>query len=62
MTFFRSVFERCAPNSISAVEAALGTELKQGNSTREFAQPLLYALTLAHQEAVGNHHVGHLAD
>jgi hypothetical protein len=62
MTFFRSMFERCAPNSISAVEAALGTELKQGNSTHEFAQPLLDALTLAHQEAVGNHHVDHLAD
>jgi hypothetical protein len=56
MTFFRSVFERRAPKSISAVETALGTELKQGNSTREFAQPLLDALTLAHREAVSNHH------
>jgi hypothetical protein len=56
MTFFRSVFERRAPQSMAAVEAALGTELKQGNSTREFAQPLLDALALAHQEAVGNHH------
>jgi hypothetical protein len=62
MTFFRSVFERCAPKSISAVEAALGTELKQGNSTREFAQPLLDALTLAHREAAGNHHADQSAD
>jgi len=62
MTFFRSVFERRAPKSISAVEAALGTELKQGNSTREFAQPLLDALTLAHREAAGNHHADQSAD
>ena len=62
MTFFRSVFERCAPKSISAVEVALGTELKQGNSTREFAQPLLDALTLAHREAAGNHHADQSAD
>jgi hypothetical protein len=62
MTFFRSVFERRAPKSISAVEAALGTELKQGNSTREFAQPLLDALTLAHREGAGNHHADQSAD
>ena len=62
MTFFRSVFERRAPKSISAVEAVLGTELKQGNSTREFAQPLLDALTLAHREAAGNHHADQSAD
>jgi hypothetical protein len=62
MTFFRSVFQRRAPKSISAVEAALGTELKQGNSTREFAQPLLDALTLAHREGVSNHHADQSAD
>jgi hypothetical protein len=56
MQFWRSVFERRAPRSIPAVEAALGTELKQGNSTHEFAQPLLEALTLAHREAADNHH------
>jgi hypothetical protein len=50
MQFWRSVFERRAPRSIPAVEAALGTELKQGNSTREFAGPLLEALTLAYRE------------
>ena len=62
MTFFRSVFERRAPKSISAVEAAFGTELKQGNSTREFAQPLLDTLTLAHREGVSNHHADQSAD
>ena len=56
MQFWRSVFERRAPHSIPAVEAALGTELKQGNSTHEFAQPLLEALTLAYREAADNHH------
>jgi hypothetical protein len=50
MQFWRSVFERRAPRSIPAVEAALGTELKQGNSTREFTEPLLEALTLAYRE------------
>ena len=50
MQFYRSVFERRAPHSIPVVEAALGTELKQGNRTHEFAKPLLDALTLAYQE------------
>jgi len=52
MQFYRSVFERRAPKSIYAVEAALGNELKQGNSTRVFTEPLLEALTVAHQETV----------
>jgi hypothetical protein len=47
---------------MAAVEAALGTELKQRNSTREFARPLLDALTLAHRGAAGNHHAGQSAD
>jgi hypothetical protein len=55
MQFWRSVFERCAPHSIPTVEAALGTELKQGNSTHEFAQPLLDALTQAYRETVSSH-------
>lgn len=54
MQFWRSVFERRAPHSVPAVEAALGTELKQGNATREFAEPLLDALTLAYRETVGS--------
>ena len=53
MQFWRSVFERRAPRSIPAVQAVLGTELKQGNSTRDFPQPLLDALTQAYREAAG---------
>ena len=45
------MFERRAPHSIPVVEAALRTELKQGNATREFTEPLLNALTLAYREA-----------
>ena len=54
MQFWRSVFERRAPRSIPAVETALGTELKQGNSTHQFAEPLLDALTLAYRETAGS--------
>jgi hypothetical protein len=54
MQFWRSVFERRAPYSIAAVEAALGTELKQGNATRDFAEPLLNALALAYRETIGS--------
>jgi hypothetical protein len=54
MQFWRSVFERRAPHSISAVQAVLGTELKQGNSTREFPEPLLDALDRAYREAASN--------
>jgi hypothetical protein len=42
--FWRGVFERCAPLSIRAVEAAAGTELKQGNWT-PISHALLDALT-----------------
>lgn len=62
MTFWRSVFERRAPQSIPVVEAALGTELKQGNSTHEFPQSLLEALTLAYREAADNHHADQPVD
>jgi hypothetical protein len=53
MQFWRSVFERRAPHSISAVQAVLGTELKQGNSTRDFPEALLDALNQSYQEAAG---------
>jgi len=53
MQFWRSVFERRAPHSIPAVQAVLGTELKQGNSTRDFPEPLLDALNQAYREAAG---------
>jgi hypothetical protein len=50
MQFWPTVFESRAPQSIPAVEAALGAELKQGISTHEFPEPLLDALTLAYRE------------
>lgn len=53
MQFWRTVFERRAPDAIAAVEAILGTELKQGNSTHAFPESLLAALTGAYREAAG---------
>jgi hypothetical protein len=52
--FWRGVFERCAPLSIPAVEAAAGAELKQGNWTPHISEELLHAVTHAYQEAVGH--------
>jgi hypothetical protein len=53
LQFWRGVFERRAPHSIPAVEAAAKTELRQGNSTRNISPELLDALTSAYQEAAG---------
>jgi hypothetical protein len=53
MQFWRSVFERRAPQSIPLIQHVLGAELKQGNSTNEFPQPLLEALSQAYREATG---------
>ena len=53
LQFFRSVFERRAPRSLAAVEAAMGTEVRQGNTTRQIPDSLLAALTEAYREAVG---------
>jgi hypothetical protein len=53
MQFWRSVFERRAPQSIALVESVLGAKLKQGNSTHDFPESLLHALSQAYQEAVG---------
>jgi hypothetical protein len=52
--FFRSVFERRAPEAMPAVEAALGAKITQGNSTRVFTEELLTALTNAYREAHDN--------
>jgi hypothetical protein len=52
LQFWRGVFERRAPQSIPAVETALGAELKHGNSTREVTDSLLIALAGAYREAV----------
>lgn len=58
MQFWRGVFERRAPHSIPAVEAAIGAELRQGNSTRDFTQELLSALTRAYREAATDNENG----
>ena len=54
MQFFRSVFERRAPEAIPAVEAALGTKITHGNSTRVFTEELLTALANAYRKANAN--------
>jgi hypothetical protein len=54
MQFWRSVFERRAPEAIPAVEAALGTKITQGNATRAFTEELLTALTDAYRQAHAN--------
>lgn len=54
MQFFRSVFGRRAPEAIPAVEAALGTKITQGNSTRAFTEELLTAVTDAYRQAHAN--------
>jgi hypothetical protein len=56
MQFWRSVFERRAPSSILAVEAAIGAELKQGNSVHQFPPSLLDILSNAYREAVHGSH------
>jgi hypothetical protein len=58
LQFWRSVFDRRAPRSLPAVEAALGAGVKQGNTTREFPDSLLDALAKAYQEAAGSHRDG----
>jgi hypothetical protein len=58
MQFWRGVFERRAPHSISAIEATIGAELKQGNSTRNITPELLDALTRAYRDAVRGNESG----
>jgi hypothetical protein len=53
MQFWRSVFERRAPQSIASVQAELGADLRQGNATHDFPEPLLDAVTRAYREAAG---------
>jgi hypothetical protein len=52
LQFWPSVFERRAPRSIDAVQAALGSELKRGKFTAVVSDQLLDALTNAYREAV----------
>ena len=52
--FWRSVFERRAPNGLAEVESIIApTAVGQGNSVREVEQELLDALTRAYREANG---------
>ena len=52
LQFWRSVFERRAPQALAAVEAAVGEQgVKQGNVVREVSDELLSALTVAYEEA-----------
>ncbi len=54
LQFFRSVFERRAPRSFPAVEAALGAEVRQGNWTPDIPDALLHAVADAYHEAADN--------
>jgi hypothetical protein len=48
----RSVFERRAPRSLAAVEAAVGNlGVRRGSTVREASDELLAALTAAYEEA-----------
>jgi len=49
--FWRSVFERRAPESLPRVEQVAPVRVGQGNSTREVSEELLEALTDAYREA-----------
>jgi hypothetical protein len=52
LQFWRSVFERRAPRTLIAVEAAIGEPgVRQGNIVYEVSDELLAALTAAYQEA-----------
>lgn len=51
LSFWRSVFERRAPNSIAKVEEAADLEISQGNVTGEVSNKLLDALRQAYREA-----------
>ncbi len=52
LQFWRSVFERRAPNALAHIEQSL-MPIKQGNTTHEISDELLEALTRAYNEAVG---------
>ena len=51
LQFWRSVFERKAPDFIERIERLANTEVGPGNSVREFSEPLLEALTEAYEHA-----------
>jgi hypothetical protein len=51
LQFWRSVFERRAPETLSRVERIAPVQIGQGNTTREISDELLEALTDAYREA-----------
>lgn len=51
--FWRSMFERLAPDSMQSVEQAAGVNIGQGNTGRGASPALLDALTSAYREATG---------
>jgi hypothetical protein len=51
LQFWRSVFERRAPETLSRVERIAPVQIGQGNTTREVSDGLLEALTDAYREA-----------
>ena len=55
LQLFRSVFERRAPHSLPAAEAAMGGEIRQGNTTRNISDTLLAALIHHCQYRLGRH-------
>ena len=56
--FWRSVFERKAPDFIERIGQLANTRVGQGNTIREFSEQLLEALTEAYQQAA----TGNVAD
>ena len=55
LQLWRSVFERRAPDFIERIERLANTNIRQGNTVREFSQPLLEALTEAYEHAAKAH-------
>lgn len=55
VSLFRTVFERRAPTSIAAVEAAMGKEIRQGNQVRPATEEFLAAVRGAYEEAAPAH-------
>jgi hypothetical protein len=54
VSFWRSVFERRAPNSIESVEKIIApTPLGAGTSVKQVSEELLDALETAYREAAG---------
>ncbi len=49
--FWRSVFERKAPDSIEWIGQLANTRVGQGNTIREFSEQLLEALNEAYEQA-----------